>query len=288
MMQATQSPPLIEAETAFGMGQVRLVRRFWTESFDTHGVSSTHHFELAMLPRSNRERGCFPERWGPDRFEPIGEVFLLPAHQPVHAKSECRHQHSVVCEFEPEQVSTWLDGEFEWTDARLKASLNITNPTIRTLLFRLGEEVRNPGFASGVMIDSVANQIVVEFARYCLGIEQTRVAGGLAPRKLRLIDERLAEVGPAPSLSELAALCGMSVRHLTRSFRASRCRSIGNYIVECQTNHAKRLLASGASVKTVAYTLGFNSPSNFSIAFRRATGESPREYQQRANRRPTH
>jgi transcriptional regulator GlxA family with amidase domain len=41
-------------------------------------------------------------------------------------------------------------------------------------------------------------------------------------------------------------------------------------------------------VKTVAFATGFTAPSNFAAAFRRATGETPRQYRQRALRPRLH
>ena len=46
--------------------------------------------------------------------------------------------------------------------------------------------------------------------------------------------------------------------------------------------HAKRMLLSEHSVKSVAYSLGFSSPSSFCFAFRRSTGVTPREFRQRS------
>jgi AraC family transcriptional regulator len=109
-------------------------------------------------------------------------------------------------------------------------------------------------------------------------------AGGLAGWRLRLIEERLQSSADAPTLAELAALCGLSVRQLTRGFRASRGCSIGDHIASSRVDHARRLLAGDHSVKAIAYTLGFASPSSFCFAFRRATGHTPREYRQRVVR----
>lgn len=276
----------VEAEMPFSIGQVRLVRRHWDRPIDRVGMGEEHHLELAMLPRSANSQGCFPDYWGPHRFERFGEVFLLPAKQSVHVKSNCRDQHSIVCAFRPYAGRAWFDDDMKWTDSRLQAILDIANPGIRSVLFRLGEEIRNPGFASDAMVEMMAGQIVIELARYCIGIEETKTTGGLAPWKLRLIDERLAERTAAPpTLAELATLCGLSIRHLTRSFRISRCRSIGSYIAECRINEARRLLTSDNCVKSIAYAMGFTSPSNFSTAFRRATGETPRQYRQRTAHR---
>jgi AraC family transcriptional regulator len=181
-------------------------------------------------------------------------------------------------------MQAWFDGEPKWTDAQLRASLDIASPNIRHCLFRLGEELRSPGFASAAFVEMMAGQVCIELARYCAGSEVVNTPSGLCAWRLRLIDDRLAEPGAPASLSELAALCRLSVRHLTRGFRISRCRSIGSYLAECRMNEAKRLLATGMPVKQVAHSMGFASPSNFTTAFRHATGTTPREYQQREDR----
>jgi AraC family transcriptional regulator len=91
-------------------------------------------------------------------------------------------------------------------------------------------------------------------------------------------------VREAPTLAELAALCRLSVRQLTRGFRASRGCSVGEYVAQSQVDHARQLLARDESVKAVAHSLGFSSPSKFSSAFRRATGQTPRQFRQRESR----
>ena len=273
------------AQGSFEFGHAQIVRRAWDEPIDVVGVPDEHRLEFAMLPRSNAARGCFPDRQRIPQFERFGEMFFFPAGHLVHAKSHCQRQYSVVCSFRPEALEPWFHGHLRWTDARLQASLNITNPSIRSLLTRLGEELLNPGFAGTAMIEMIAGQIGIELARYLMSVEELPHKGGLCLRNLRRIDERLARIGPPPGLDELAGLCGLSVRHLTRAFRTSRRCSIGHYVAARRIEQAKQLFASGMSVKAVAYTMAFSSPAALSTAFRQATGERPRDYVQRMGRK---
>lgn len=274
-----------EANVAIALGQVRTFRQSWSAPIDAIGVSDQHWLQLSCLPSNRTEFGRFPEHWRPHHFEPIGELFLLPAGQPVHTRSECRTQFAVACAFEPQATQAWLGADLEWTDLRLKGSLDLTNPVIRNLLFRLGEEIRNPGFGSETLAELMAGQLAVELGRHFRAITETRATGGLAPWRLRLIEERLNAPCEIPALSELAHLVGLSVRQMARGFRASRGCSIGNFIAAGRIEQAKRRLASDACIKAVAHELGFNSPSNFTAAFHRATGETPSAYRQRAQRR---
>jgi AraC family transcriptional regulator len=274
----------IDAELPISFGSVRIIRQSWVAPIDTSGVQALHHLELSLLPRSDLAQASYPAHWGPHRFEPIGELFLIPGGEMMHARSGCRHQNSIVLNFAPAALDKYFESELEWTGRRLQGCLDIVSHDIRGLLFRIGEEARAPGLASQAMIELMAAQIMIELARYLQGLDEEKAIGGLAPWRLRLIDERLAgDINP-PSVAELAALCNISMRHLTRAFRVSRGRSIGNYVLEHRMTHAKKLIETGMSIKSVAGAMNFTASSNFTAAFRRATGETPREYKQRVSR----
>ena len=244
---------------------------------------NSYWLDLCLTPRPEQARGCYAARWGPHRYERLGEIFLMPPHEDLHIRTETgTTQASVVCEIAAEAVEQWMDGgAIEWTDRRLAAGLDIANAPIRACLTRLAEEARQPGPGSAALAGLVAGQLAIEVARYCQAIAEGPIAGGLASWRLRRIDERLQQGGPPPSLPDLAALCNMSVRQLTRGFRASRGCSIGDHVAAERIELAKRQLSGNDSIKAIAFGLGFTSPSSFSFAFRRATGASPRQFRQR-------
>jgi AraC family transcriptional regulator len=193
----------------------------------------------------------------------------------------------LLCQLNGDSFHQWIGEDIEWNDRQLEASLDIPTDQIRSLLHRLAQETRYPGFASHLMVELIAGQISIEIARYCQSVTDSPMTGGLASWRLKLIDERLAEVCKAPSLAELATLCGLSVRQLTRGFRTSRGCSIGQHVAQSRIKLAKRLLIGSESIKSIAYAMGFSSPSSFSYAFRRATGFTPGAFRQHM-RRPTH
>jgi AraC family transcriptional regulator len=190
----------------------------------------------------------------------------------------------VLCHLRPEPIREWFDGDLQWADRRLEATLDIPDQHLRALLLRLVDELRQPGFASAALVELVVAQIAIELGRYCTTLRRNGDRGGLAAWRLRLIDDRLQAAADAPTLAELAQLCGLSVRQLTRGFRASRGCSIGDAIASSRVDQARRLLAGDHSVKAIAYSLGFASPSSFCFAFRRATGHTPNAYRQRVLR----
>ena len=277
----------IHAEIRVPVATARLVRFNIPDPIDNIlREEESYWVDLCLTPRPRNARACYRDHWDPHRFEPIGNLFVLPPRETLQARSDGgKPQTSILCHLRPEAIVEWFEGDLEWTEGRLEASLDIPNGHIHTLLLRLAEEARHPGFASSVLVELISAQLGIELGRYCGAVTDGPATGGLAPWRLRLIDERLREVREAPTLAELASLCNLSVRQLTRGFRASRGRSIGDYFEQCRIDSAKRLLATDESVKAIAYALGFTSPSSFSFAFRRAAGETPREFRQRALRR---
>jgi AraC family transcriptional regulator len=269
----------IDAEVRVPLATAQIVR------FDVFGPiggvlrsPEDYRVDLALTPRPSNARACYNDHWSPHRFERLGKVYMVPPGESVRACSDgSSSQTSILCHIKPQA----MPAEMQWTERRLEASLDVRDANVRGLLLRLAHETRHPGFASEMLVELIVAQLGIELARYCTRVNDVPVSGGLSPWRLRLIDERLREVHEAPTLNELAALCKLSVRQLTRGFSASRGCSIGSYVANARIDHAKRMLLRDESVKAISYSLGFSSPSSFCYAFRRATGVTPREFRQR-------
>lgn len=277
---------IFEVEQTLPLGVARIMRLQVDAPADNVFLRDSHYWlDMCLTPRPEKARGSYHDRWGPHRFERLGEVFLVPPGETVHILSDTgTNQRSVVCEIDRSAVDRWLSDDVEWTDRRLEAGLDIAHPHIRACLLRLAEELRNPGAGAVQLAEMIIGQLAIELARYIEAIAEGPVKGGLSSWRLRQIDVRLAQTGTPPSLADLAAICGLSVRQLTRGFRTSRGYSIGDHIALTRIETAKRMLASNESIKSIAFDLGFSSPSSFSYAFRRLTGLTPSRFRQRQGR----
>jgi len=241
--------------------------------------------DLCLTPRAKNARACYRDHWGPGRFKRLGKVFLLPPGETIQMCSDASlEETSVVCHLKPAAMSEWFEGDLQWTARRLEAGLDIPEATIRALLFRLAKELEHPGFGSTTLVECITGQLAIELARYFGNFKSIGWPRELASWRLRLIDERLEDYRNPPTLAELAGLCKLSVRQLTRGFRASRGCSLGEYIANERVEQAKRLLGTDQSLKAIAYSLGFATPSAFCVAFRRVTGKSPSEYRRELTR----
>jgi len=273
----------VEGELRSSVATAQLVRFQFHEPIENILLDNTsYRLDQCLTPRPGNARACYPERWGAQRFERIGEVFLVPPGEEMLAVSDGRcQQASIICELHPQAMQEWFDTGHQWTEHTLAASLDIRERNIHNLMLRLAEEARHPGFASEMLVELIAAQIAIELARYCNTHTVEDTGRGLASWRLRRIDERLREVSAPPTLLELAELCHLSVRQLTRGFRQSRGCSIGDYVADNRVAQAKALLATDQSIKSIAYALGFASPSSFCFAFRRATAQTPGEFRDR-------
>lgn len=242
---------------------------------------NAYQLNMCLTPRPLNARAGYVKRWGPHRFERLGDIFLLPPREELIFRGGSGRQASLTCQIRPEAITAISGQELAWTDQQLATTLDISNARIRALLFRLTEEVRHPGLAWERLLELLAGELAIELARFCLEVAERPVTGGLAGWRLRLIDERLSDDAAAPSLSDLAALCNISIRQMTRGFKVSRGCSIGDYVEQRRMEGAKRMLVRGESVKTIAFAMGYSSPSSFTYAFRRAVGASPSHFRQR-------
>ena len=276
----------VDAEYKTPLSTVQLLRFHLTNPIDDLLYTGEgYRLDLSVMPRPANARARFVDRWRPHHYERIGALFLLQKGERVHARSETGEGATIVCHLQPQLLRKWFGEELEWNDERLKASLDITSESLKGLILRMGSEIRTPRFGHEMLLELMAGQLALELRRYCTSVEcAPKLGGPLARWRLRIIDERLASNEAIPTLTELAVLCRLSVRQLTRGFRLTRGCSIGTYIANHQVEEAKRLLVSGECIKVIAQRLGFASASSFTFAFRKATGSTPRGFRERTFR----
>lgn len=235
--------------------------------------------DYCLTPRTRSAHyGCFMDDWPPHRTVEMGPIFALPPGHRLLVRNGGGGHSSMICQLDAKEVFKWLPCGFDLTDRRLEACLSIAAESVRVSLMRMSHELRHPKRGSRELCDAIMAQLAIELARYIGAFSEVAEKGGLAPWRLRAIDKRIAKAGDPPTLADLAELCKLSPRQLTRGFRTSRGCSIGNYMAQRRIEAAKRRLAAGESVQMVARSMGFSSHSNFTCAFRRATGASPSQF----------
>lgn len=251
----------------------------WDQSEDVYElpIYNGYRLERSLCQRAELKLS-FSDRWLLHRFENAGRTFIVPPSQKLLISAQPGTVITLICHIEPSVCGIDLDTNLEWTDNRLRAGIDVCARDIEHILEVLAKELRSPGFASSALIESLGVQLAVRLHRFYSEVQNSPVSGGLAPWRLRLVDDALRESRNPPSLFELARLCGMSVRHLSRAFKVSRGISVSHHIAELRLGQAKAMLNRGDSVKSVAFATGFKSSSSFCNAFRDATGLRPTQF----------
>jgi AraC-like DNA-binding protein len=112
------------------------------------------------------------------------------------------------------------------------------------------------------------------FTAAFLEAQLVRLDGG-APGLERVKAAVRAEIGAGrPSLASIARRLGVGGRALRRQLETEHV-SLRALVAAAQRAYATQRLARGATVKELAFELGFSEPSAFSRAYKRWTGSAP-------------
>jgi AraC family transcriptional regulator len=136
--------------------------------------------------------------------------------------------------------------------------------------------------AEGWAIQALAH--ISRVSEKCRAAPRSRARGGLPGNSLRRIDDFVrANLGEDISLDDLSTIGGLSKRHFVRAFQESMGTSPYNYVLMLRIEEAKqRLSGTAESITEIALGTGFGHAQHFSTSFRRATGETPSSFRQRA------
>jgi AraC family transcriptional regulator len=215
----------------------------------------------------------------------FGELSLIAPGLPLIVRRPQGRWRVFACAFQPAFFEDVTGVQGDWDEDELRRQFDLKSTNIAALMERLHCEVRDPGLASGLFIESAGNLLLVELTRFLDRRGRTGEAkrGGLANWQLRRIYDRTAAMFETtiPTIRELAELCGVSADHLMRMFKKTTGTTIHKYIEDMRLAKAKSLLTEGdLSVKEISFQLGFSSQGYFCSAFRKRAAMSPSSYRQ--------
>lgn len=274
--------PTILAGMAVPGGRAELVEWHWPSMVDFARAEDALMVEMSLPPFAADASACLAEI-EPERRCFMGTLFVRWPGVAISGRSAGGRIQVVRCAIADPAARAIIALQPEPSPAFLRGLLAIRTEALRSLMRLLQRELANPVEQSAAAVAALVELVTIELRRIVArAAENTATAGRLADWQFRRIRERLAQPGPAPAVAELAALCGISVRHLHRQFRALTGKSVADYIEAVRIEQAKHLLAPpGPPIKAIAEACGFAHANSFARAFRRSTGLSPLAWRQR-------
>jgi AraC family transcriptional regulator len=156
----------------------------------------------------------------------------------------------------------------------------VRDPVLEGITTRLAWEAQNASPSGRLYAESacefLAHHILCSYSS--LSTPPARISGGLPGGRLKLVVEYIRDNLARPiTLSQLANLAGVSVRHFERAFRQATGTPPHAYVLRQRLASARELLLNepALSIEEIAAKTGFNSSSHLSSTFRRQTGLPP-------------
>jgi AraC family transcriptional regulator len=142
----------------------------------------------------------------------------------------------------------------------------------------LGDERRVCSLMFDYFVWMFCSHIATSYGQ--VGLTRAVHLGGLAPwQRRRLMEFIESNLEGELRLSCLAEQCGLSVSHLSRSFKRSFGVPVHRYLIARRVERAKFLLgSSSAPLSEIAMESGFSDQAHFSRTFRAVVGTSPRRW----------
>jgi AraC family transcriptional regulator len=177
---------------------------------------------------------------------------------------------------------------------RARQGMDLAHFTLRdrfqfedALLMQLGRQLlaaANAAHGLGrLYAESLANALSYHLIEHHATYERRVASPGprLPAPVLARIDAYLeAHAEQSITLEALAELANLSVFHFARRFKLTTGRPPYQYVLDWKIQRARQLLAAASQpVAAISDALGFASPAHFASAFKRATGQSPRQFQ---------
>lgn len=174
--------------------------------------------------------------------------------------------------FNIEFTQNWLD-KICFSDFNLNYIRRSSEPDTRRTFIRILKEFNHADSLSPLMIESLAIEALVFFARED---GKNNFTPYYVNKAIRFITEQFQT---NLSLSELSAFLHISPGYLARSFRKAKGVTIGEFVRQYRVQKACEMLCNKKQdMLGIALELGFTDQSHFTKIFKKEIGVTPKQY----------
>lgn len=252
----------------------------WSEPTQTHVTQHRPAITLVLLGSTFGVEAGYYGRPDP-LLSRIGHVVFTPPDTQILGRSCAAGKVRLVqCSYDRTYAERVVGSLSNLSQSQLLSCLSVRSALLPTLLSRLMTEAIHPSSVSAPLAESLGQAILLECSQAVLSTDSKEARERLTARHFNIIDEYLTELKyAAPSVAAIAQACGFSERYFAKLFREQTQQSIGQYLKSVQIAKAQAyLLETDLPLKEIAFRLGFSATSNFSVAFRAATNETPARF----------
>lgn len=152
-------------------------------------------------------------------------------------------------------------------------STDFNCPEISWLGKRICRELQTPDSLTPIVLDGMANELLVYSAR---NLDKSEKTPAWLRKARELINDCCTE---SITIAEIAATVGVHSMHLARTFRRFFNYSPGEYLRKCRIELAANLLLnSEKTIVDIALITGFTDQSQFTQSFKQWTGMTPAKF----------
>lgn len=210
-----------------------------------------------------------------------GTIFLLPRGT-IDEVNWAGPTQRVALAIHTPLLAHALEETAHQTDLELTEHWDLTDRHISALVFEMMADLDDNSPAGTIYGESVANALAVYLLnRYAVRrITPATYKGGLPGNRLkRVLDYIAAYLDENISLTQLAAIAGMSPHYFSQLFKQSTGRAPHNYVLMQKIERAKQQLRDPKrSIIDAGLDAGFQNPSHFARMFRKVEGTTPSTY----------
>lgn len=210
-----------------------------------------------------------------------GTIFLLPRGT-VDEVYWAGPTQRVAVAIHPRLLTNALEETAHEADIELTEHWDLVDRHISALVSEMTADLDDSLPAGSMYGESLANALAVYILKRYAVRRLTPVVykGGLPPYRLKRVLDFIADsLETDISLSQLAALAGMSPHYFSELFKQSTGRTPHNYVLLKRIERAKQQLRDPKrSVIDAGLDSGFQNSSHFARVFRRIEGTTPSKF----------
>lgn len=218
-----------------------------------------------------------------------GRLMCIPPNTETYAISEAgQNIRSLSLKIDPHWIENVIGEKNRTFSNGQLLNFNFHNDHIHHAMHKISAEIICPNEFSSAVIDACCRLIFIElFRALANGKGANEEPRDLIVReRIKAIENFVYDFGEGcPTLADVAQELNLDAGYVRHIYKKATNRTLFDFIQEVRIARAQSFLAeSKLSLKTISYKLGYYTPSAFSVAFRKITGLTPREYRARTSR----